>query len=99
VLYIFGFHGLPISSSKQLTGQFNSHLEYTCCILATEAFFAGSHVDNNTLKTYTSDVRQSMEAKGVEIEQKRFCFSIMMISKAWKSLRASRDGFALEYKA
>ena len=63
---LFGPHKLMITNSEQVTGKFNSHLEYCSVLFANEAFFAGSNKEKNALKSLVTDGTIMVEPKGVD---------------------------------
>ena len=65
---LFGRHYLHLSSSKHLTGNFNSHLRDCVVCFADEAFFAGDRSHEGALKTLITENVLMVEPKGVDAE-------------------------------
>lgn len=63
LLRIVGQHGVPISSSRHLTGNFNAHLRDCVFLFADEAFFAGDKSHVGVLKSIITEPHLTIESK------------------------------------
>jgi hypothetical protein len=61
---IFGHHFLQVTNSKQVTGQFNSHLKDCILLFLDEAWFAGDKSSEGVLKGLITSDRHMIELKG-----------------------------------
>lgn len=77
---IFGAHGMQITQSKHLVGNFNSHLRTTLFLFADEAFFAGDRAGEGTLKGLITEDCIAIEGKGRDVITVRNRLKIMMAS-------------------
>lgn len=88
---IFGQHGLQITATRHLTGNFNAHLRSTLFLLADEAFYAGDPQGGAVLKGLVTEDYLSIEQKGVDVYQVRNRLKIMMCSNSEWVVPASAD--------
>lgn len=88
---IFGQHGLQITATRHLTGNFNAHLRSTLFLLADEAFYAGDPQGGAVLKGLVTEDYLSIEQKGVDVYQVRNRLKIMMCSNSEWVVPASSD--------
>lgn len=99
LLHIFGQHGLAISNSKHLTGNFNGHLRDTILLFADEAFFAGDRAHTGVLKSLVTEPFLTIEAKYQNaVQMPNFVHLMMASNEEWvvpASLEARRF-FVLE---
>jgi hypothetical protein len=79
---ILGQHGLHISNSKHLIGNFNQHLRDCVFLFADEAFFAGDKAGIGTLKALITEGVMMIEAKFVNATMHRNCLHIVMASNS-----------------
>jgi hypothetical protein len=63
MLTIFGVHGLLVDNKDQLLGNFNSHLETTCFVLAEEIYWAGDYSVTDALKSVATSHLLSIDEK------------------------------------
>lgn len=77
---LFGQHGLHISSSKHLVGNFNVHLRDCVYLFADEAFFAGDKANVSTLKALITEPVLTIEAKYLNAVQCPNNLHILMAS-------------------
>jgi hypothetical protein len=77
---LFGQHGLHISSSKHLVGNFNVHLRDCVYLFADEAFFAGDKANVSTLKALITEPVLTIEAKYLNAVQCNNNLHILMAS-------------------
>jgi hypothetical protein len=77
---IFGQHGMYISQSKHLVGNFNSHLRDCVLLFADEAFFAGDKQSEGALKALITEETLTVEPKGVDVFLSKNRLHIMMAS-------------------
>jgi hypothetical protein len=92
--YLLGQHGLAISNSKHLTGNFNAHLRDCVFLFADEAFFAGDKAHIGVLKSLVTEPYLTIEGKYQNAVQVPNFLHIMMASnETWvvpASLRSRR---------
>ena len=77
---IFGCHGIQISISRHLTGNFNAHLRGTAFLFADEAFFAGDKAGEGVLKSIITEKTIAIEQKGIDVVEVRNRLKIIMAS-------------------
>ena len=65
LLKLFGNHGLAISNSRHLVGNFNSHLVDVLLLFLDEAFWAGDKAGEGTLKALITEPHMVIEPKGI----------------------------------
>jgi len=97
--HILGQHGLAISNSKHLTGNFNGHLRDTVFLFADEAFFAGDRAHVGVLKSLITEPYLTIEAKYANAVQMPNYLHVMMASNEDWVVPASLDArrfFVLE---
>jgi hypothetical protein len=88
---IYGPHGLQITHTHQLTGNFNAHLA-TCCLLwADEAFWAGDKQGEAVLKGLITERPVMLEPKGVDSYQRVNCVKLEMSSNSDWVVPATHD--------
>lgn len=75
---IFGKHGIHITHSRHLTGNFNEHLLDCCFLFADEAFFAGDKAGEASLKGMITEPTSTIEPKGIGAFQAPNRLSILM---------------------
>lgn len=88
---LFGRHGLHLTSSRQLTGNFNGHLADVCYVFADEAFFSGDKQGESTLKGYITENTFMVERKGVDAAPQVNCMKVIIASNDEHVVPASRD--------
>src|SRR3954454_6708582 len=97
--HIFGQHGMAISNSKHLTGNFNGHLRDAVFLFADEAFFAGDRAHVGVLKSLITEPFLTIEAKYQNaVQQPNYVHLMMASNEAWV-IPASSDArryFVLE---
>ena len=77
-------HGLTISNSRHLVGNFNAHLRDCIFLFADEAFFAGDKAHVGVLNSLITDDTLTVEGKGANIVQAPNYLHVMMASnEAW----------------
>lgn len=86
-----GQHGLQISNSRHLVGNFNAHLRDCVFLFADEAFWAGDKQADSVLKALITEPLIPIEAKGVDVTMARNMLHIMMASNADWVVPASTD--------
>lgn len=91
MVVIFGQHGLQITSSRHLTGNFNAHLRTTLFMLADEALYAGDPQGGAVFKGLVTEEYLTIEQKGVDVFQVRNRLKIMMCSNSEWVVSASSD--------
>jgi Family of unknown function (DUF5906)/Primase C terminal 2 (PriCT-2)/Bifunctional DNA primase/polymerase, N-terminal len=92
--HICGQHGLHISNSKHLTGNFNAHLRDCVFLFADEAFFAGDRAHTGVLKAIITEPYLAIEGKYQNaIQAPNFLHLMMASNEDWvipASLEARR---------
>jgi hypothetical protein len=63
---LFGQHYLCLSQARQLTGNFNAHLEDAIVVLVDEAFLAGDAQAEGRLKALITEPTITIERKGID---------------------------------
>lgn len=91
MLLIYGRHGMQITNSKHLVGNFNGHLRTTAFLFADEAFFAGDRVGENVLKGLVTEPHVVIEKKGIDSVVARNRLKILMCSNNEWVVPASAD--------
>ncbi len=91
MLLIYGRHGMQITNSKHLVGNFNGHLRTTAFLFADEAFFAGDRVGENVLKGLVTEPHVVIEKKGIDPLVARNQLKILMCSNNEWVVPASAD--------
>ena len=102
LLRVFGQHGLAISNSKHLTGNFNGHLRDTVLLFADEAFFAGDRAHVGVLKALITEPMLTIKSKYQNAVQTPNYIHLMMASNEDWVVPASLDArrfFVLEVSA
>jgi hypothetical protein len=88
---IYGPHGLQITHTSHLTGQFNAHL-WTCAYLfADEAFWAGDKQGEAVLKGLITERPLMVTKKGIDTVPAVNCVKLAMSSNADWVVPASHD--------
>jgi hypothetical protein len=77
---LFGQHGMHISSSKHLVGNFNAHLRDCVLLFADEAFFAGDKASVSTLRAIITEKVHTIESKYVNAVQCKNMLHLIMAS-------------------
>lgn len=81
---LFGRHFLLLNQSKQLTGQFNAHLQDAVVVFGDEALFAGDRAHESVLKTLITASQLAIEGKGRDLESgKNFVHLILASNDDW----------------
>ena len=88
---IFGQHGMSISSSDQMTGKHNGHLERVCFLFADEAFYPGWKDADGVLKTLITEPSFSIEPKFMQIKSIKNCLHIVMATNNDWAVNATVD--------
>jgi len=88
---IYGRHGMPVTNSKHLVGNFNAHLQGKVFLFADEAFFAGNRQDEDVLKGLVTEQHLTIEKKGVDAVTARNRLQILMSSNHEWVVPASSD--------
>lgn len=90
-IYMFGKHGMHISSGKHLSGNFNAHQRHTIALFADEAFWAGDKQHESNLKALITEPTLSIEAKGKDIITVPNMLHVIMASNADWVIPATAD--------
>jgi hypothetical protein len=88
---MFGQHGMRISNSKHLIGNFNAHLQDCCFLYADESIYAGNHAQDNMLKGLITDDTLIIERKGIDAVSMPNRLKIVMASNNDWVVSASSD--------
>jgi len=99
LLRLFHGHGIHISSSKHLTGNFNAHLRDCVFLFADEAFYAGDKPGLAVLKALITEPVLTIEGKHVNALQAPNMLHVFMASNSDWVVPASpneRRFFALD---
>jgi hypothetical protein len=91
LLKAWGQHGVYISNSKYLVGNFNGHLRDVVFLFADEAFFAGDGQQNSVLKALITEPVIFIEAKYKNGASVRNMLHILMASNNDFVVPASSD--------
>jgi hypothetical protein len=91
MLKIFGTHGMQITNSKHLVGNFNGHLRHRAFLFADEAFFAGDRSGESVLKGLVTEEYITIEKKGIDQITARNRLKILMCSNSEWVVPASAD--------
>jgi hypothetical protein len=99
LMKIMGHHGLAISNSKHLIGNFNAHLRDVIFLFADEALFAGDRAHVGVLKSLITEPYLTVEGKFQNAVQMPNFLHVMMASNEEWVVPASQDArrfFVLE---
>lgn len=99
LLHILAQHGMAISNTKHLTGNFNAHLRDAVLLFADEAFFAGDKVHVGVLKSLITEPFLTIEGKYQNAVQTPNFVHLMIASNERWVVPASLDArrfFVLE---
>lgn len=88
---LFGQHFLQVTSSRDLTGRFNSHLRDCILLFADEAVWAGSKTEESTLKGLITEPYLSIEGKGRDLYQCRNMLHLIIATNSEWSIPAGLD--------
>lgn len=88
---IWGRHGLHISNSSHLTGNFNAHLADVCFLAIDEAFFFADSKHEPILKALITEPVLMLERKGLDAIQQPNCLKAMLTTNSDACVPASRD--------
>ncbi len=91
MIKIYGRHGMQVTNSKHLVGNFNAHLHGKVFLFADEAFFAGNRQDEDVLKGLVTEQNVTIERKGVDAVTGRNRLQILMSSNHEWVVPASSD--------
>lgn len=82
--HILGQHGMAISNSKHLTGNFNGHLRDCVFLFADEAFYAGDPSHVGVLKSIITEPHLTIEAKYANaVQMPNFLHLMMASNEEW----------------
>lgn len=91
MLSIFGQHGMHVSSTKHLVGNFNSHLQDCVFLFADESFWAGDREGEGNLKRMITEHTLTIERKGVDAAVSANALHVMIASNEDWVVPASTD--------
>jgi len=78
---LFGQHGLHITSSKRLTGNFNTHLRDCCFLFADEAYWPGDRNAQGEFQRLITEDDLTVEGKGKDLITCRNMLHIIMAAE------------------
>ena len=87
----FGQHGLHISSSNQMTGQFNAHLMDCALLFADEAYWPGDKAAEGTLQRLITEPTLFVEKKGFDGFQMNSSLHVIMAANSDWVVPAGKD--------
>ena len=82
MLEIWGGHGITVSHSRHLTGNFNDHLRTTVFVFSDEAQFVGDAQGNQALKALITEDYGIFEAKGVDADLRKNYVRVLMATNS-----------------
>lgn len=91
LMKLFGRHGVHLSNSQHLVGNFNAHLHSCSFLFADEAFYAASRKEEAVLKQLITEPQILIERKGMDAEMVPNCLHILMASNSQWVVPASVD--------
>jgi len=81
---LFGPHGIQVTQSSHLVGNFNAHLRDKLIVFADEAFWAGDKRAEGVLKALVTEDTMPIEMKGVDVQNApNFVRLIMASNNDW----------------
>jgi hypothetical protein len=81
---LFGPHGIQVTQSSHLVGNFNAHLRDKLLVFADEAFWAGDKRAEGQLKAMVTEENNIVEMKGVDArDAPNFARLIMASNNDW----------------
>ncbi len=88
---IWGNHGLHISNSNHLTGNFNGHLSDVCFLFADEAYYSANKSHEGVLKALITEPSITIERKGIDaVSQPNYLKVFMATNNDW-AVPATKD--------
>lgn len=88
---IWGNHGLHISNTKHLVGQFNGHLNDVCFLFADEAFYSGDRQHEGVLKALITEPQLIIERKGIDAISQPNYLKVLMATNSDFAVPTSKD--------
>lgn len=88
---LWGEHGIHMSQTRHLVGNFNGHLADICFIFADEAFFSGDKKSEGVLKALITEPTIVIERKGLQSVQQPNFLKILMATNNEHAVPASKD--------
>ncbi len=85
-------HAIQVSSAHHFVGRFNAHLRDCVFLFVDEAFWAGDHASEGTLKRLITEPTLMYEGKNQNAGQGKNCISVMIASNADWVVPAGLDG-------
>ncbi len=92
IMSLIKAHAIQVSSSQHFTGRFNAHLRDCVLLFVDEAFWAGDHGSEGTLKRLITEPTLVYEGKGQNAVVGKNCISVMIASNADWVVPAGLDG-------
>jgi hypothetical protein len=88
---IFGLHAFQVSSSEEVIGKFNAHLQDCVLLIADEAFWGDKYKQcAGRLQSMITEPTLTIEPKGIGRFQIRNCLHIMMLAEPGWVIPAGR---------
>ena len=75
-----GSHGIQVTQSSHLVGNFNAHLRDKLIVSADEAFWAGDKCAEGALKALVTEDSMPIEMKGVDVQNATNFVRLIMAS-------------------
>ena len=79
-LSLWGRHGLAISNSRHLVGNFNAHMRDLSALFVDEGYWAGDKPGEGVLKSLLTESFRINEAKGIDSFPVNNCLKLMIAS-------------------
>ncbi|MBZ9736177.1 bifunctional DNA primase/polymerase [Mesorhizobium sp. CA18] len=80
LIFGFGANGIRIDKPKQLTGEFNAHLQRACLLYVDEAHWPGNKADEGAYKGIITEPYFAVQPKGIDIYMVPNCTHIICTS-------------------
>lgn len=91
MLTCWGGHGITVSHSKHLTGNFNDHLRTAVFVFSDEAQFVGDSQGNQVLKALITEDFGIFESKGVDADLRKNYVRVLMATNSDWVINAGPD--------
>jgi hypothetical protein len=88
---IWGEHGITMSHSRHLTGNFNAHMRTSVGVFSDEAQYVGDSAGNQALKALITEDFNLVEAKGIDADLKRNYLKVIMATNSEWAINAGPD--------
>ncbi len=88
---IWGGHGITMSNSRHLTGNFNAHMRTSVGVFSDEAQYVGDHQGTQALKALITEDYGIHEAKGIDADLQRNYVKVIMATNSEWAVNATAD--------